>query len=255
MDFYQLMKALTLPYSAVVDYYAKGRLLNSEAAWVVLAITAGAMLVAVQEVGNLTTTVGGLLVALLSVLVTPLPIAAFGPLMRKHDVSSLQLFSQGSVAGAVMLTPLVLLEVGWRSLASTDSATASTVLDAAGDEEDGRSLLSLIPLALVSCASAYCINFTVNAMARDYAGVTYYVINNFKTTLILAMGVYVFGNGELPTQKALGMVIAVIGQFLYPFRKAKVWPWSPGAVAALTGGATTASSASSSRGSNEGTRK
>lgn len=252
IDFYQLMKALMLPWSAVTDLVLRGQILNHGASLVVAVMTVGAVLVAVSDLSTLTCTVTGLCVALLSVAITPLPIAFFGPLMRKHSVSALQLFTQGSVAAAAVLTPFVLLEVAWR-----DNQPASAGLGAGGGAMPSRTAehlgggglvgadaadrgsnggdagASIIPMALLSCMCAYGINFTVNAMARDWQGVTYFVINNFKSTLIIAMGVFVFGNGHLPLQKLAGMMLAVGGQFSYPFAKQGINPFVPGACARL----------------------
>lgn len=103
-ELFQVMRALVLPWTALLDWWSRGNSMSPASTACVAAVTIGSIGAVITDVVELRTTLWGAVLGMSMVALAPVPTLLTKSVM-KGTTTSVQLYERGSIVGFVLMTP------------------------------------------------------------------------------------------------------------------------------------------------------
>lgn len=210
VGFYQLTKIAIAPTVMIMEAAVQRRAPPTNVAICVLVVCVGIGLATVFD-AQVMTNVPGLLVGVLSVIVSAQYGTWIGSMTKQHDVTPLQLLEQYLPYASIMMAACVPVESAIMSMINPPGAP--TLWTFAYTHQ-------ALALIAVSAALGILVTFSTFLVIGNTSALTYAVAGHVKTIIILGGGVLLFGD-QISQVKALGLVMALGGVVAYTCFKMK----------------------------------
>lgn len=197
VGFYQVMKVLTTPLIAVLEYALYNKVLPASLLGSLAIICTG---VAYSSMTDVELNLNGTLVALAGVLVTSFYQIWVGTEQKELEANALQLLYYQAPVSALMLVPAIPLLDDVRALARFEF-TSDT--------------LGLIAL---SCSVALFVNLSTFLVIGATSPISYNVLGHFKLSLVVVGGFLVFST-QIDPRNVVGMCVVFVGVIWYTHLK------------------------------------
>lgn len=198
VGFYQVMKVLTTPIIALIEYVLYGKVLKYD---IISSLTLICIGVAGASLTDIKLNLSGTLVAMLGVLVTSFYQIWVGTEQRDLEANALQLLYYQAPVSALMLVPLIFVLDDVPKLVEFDYSTDATR-----------------PLVLLSCAIALFVNLSTFLVIGATSPISYNVLGHFKLSLVVVGGFLLFGYA-VDRSNILFMLIVLVGVVWYTHLK------------------------------------
>jgi len=205
IGFYQLMKVLTTPVIAFIQYFAFGEIIPQKLQFALFFVIIGVVLASVSDVE---VNMLGSVFAALGIVSTSYYQIYVKTKQKELNASSFQILEYQAPQAAVLafvITPFLdpTPEDGWLS-----------VLYQGFPEMTGK----VMQVLLFSCFLAFCVNLSIFLVVGQTSPISYNVLGHCKLIIILTFGIVYFGE-ECSVARAIGMVFAVVGIMAYTHLK------------------------------------
>lgn len=201
VGFYQLMKVMTTPVIASIEYFVYGRDLHWKLKLALVPICIGVIMATVSDLSfNFT----GLIFAILGILSTSYYQIFVKKKQKELKADSFQILNYQAPQAAVItlfLTPMLDPHISFGKV--TDLM----------DHPEPNQFATLICL-FFSCCLAFCVNLSIFLVIGKTSPISYNVLGHAKLIVILTYGIFLFGDST-SSLRLFGMFLAVIGIVSY----------------------------------------
>jgi len=202
VGFYQLMKVMTTPVIAVIQYVFFGQDLHWKLKLALVPVILGVCLATVSDVQFNST---GFAFACVGILSTSYYQIFVKKKQKELDADGFQILMYQAPQAAVltfMATPFLDPKI---------EMSAIQEIWAVGLTREQSTVASVL---LLSCVFAFCVNLSIYLVVGATSPISYNVLGHSKLLVILTVGIVFFGDDTSNTRIA-GMVLAVIGIIMY----------------------------------------
>ncbi|PSC69736.1 UDP-galactose transporter 2 [Micractinium conductrix] len=198
VSFYQIAKLLIIPFVCFVESSFLGRTFSREVVSSIVLVICGVAVVTVQDL-QLDISLGGMLIAAVSVVSSGLQQIFVRTMQQKHKLSAHELLSNTAPAQAwtlLLVGPFIdkLVSADWVFAYRFTSSSMSTMI--------------------VSCSLAVLVNISQFMCLGRFSAVSFQVLGHSKTMLVL-LGGWAFLGDTITGKKFCGMMLAVSGMVWY----------------------------------------
>jgi len=206
VGFYQLMKVMTTPVIASIQYFAFGQDLHWKLKLALCPIIVG---VAMATVSDITFNMTGFIFAVLGILSTSYYQISVKQKQKDLNANAFQilLYQAPQAAGIVfVLTPFLDPKIEFALLAD---------IAAEGLSPEQSTVAGIL---LISCLLAFCVNLSIFLVIGNTSPISYNVLGHTKLLIILTGGILFFGD-DTNNIRMCGMVMAFVGIVAYTHLK------------------------------------
>jgi len=210
VGFYQLTKIAIAPTVMIMEAVAQRRMPPPNIAACVLVVCMGIGLATVFD-SQVMTNVPGLVVGILSVVVSAQYGTWIGSMTKQHEVTPLQLLEQYLPYASMMMAACVPVEsalMKWSSRAGSPTLLTFPYTHQA------------VALIAASAALGVLVTFSTFLVIGNTSALTYAVAGHVKTIVILGGGVLLFGD-QISRVKGVGILMALGGVCAYTWLKVR----------------------------------
>lgn len=201
VGFYQLMKVMTTPVIASIEYFVYGKDLHWKLKLALLPICIGVIMATVTDLSfNFT----GLIFAILGILSTSYYQIFVKKKQKELKADSFQILNYQAPQAALitlLLTPML------------DPHISPGKITELVEQPDPNQFATLICLFL-SCCLAFCVNLSIFLVIGKTSPISYNVLGHAKLIVILTYGIFLFGDSTSGI-RLFGMFLAVVGIVSY----------------------------------------